>query len=129
MTWALAAKFKEECRMTTVPTPMTAISPHMSGDVIKKGYNSSLFKSDIIQWTQADSLAPCAATIGSSMSGKNPITHGTCSPTPKKRLRSMLYRRMAALCHPNQPGIDQIFTINLKRDLAKNKKTRAKEEN
>ncbi|KNF00991.1 hypothetical protein PSTG_05885 [Puccinia striiformis f. sp. tritici PST-78] len=48
MTWALAAKFKEECRMTTVPTPMTAVSPHMSGDVIKKGYNSSLFKSDII---------------------------------------------------------------------------------
>ncbi|KAA1070754.1 hypothetical protein PGT21_023275 [Puccinia graminis f. sp. tritici] len=37
------------------------------------------------------------------------------SPTPNKLLRIM-YRGMAAQCHPNQPGIDQIFTIYLKRE-------------
>ncbi|POV98652.1 hypothetical protein PSHT_13944 [Puccinia striiformis] len=37
------------------------------------------------------------------------------SPKPKELLQFM-YRGMAAQCHANQPGIDQIFTIYLKRD-------------
>ncbi|POW18616.1 hypothetical protein PSHT_05581 [Puccinia striiformis] len=36
------------------------------------------------------------------------------SPTSKELLQFM-YRGMAAQCHANQPGIDQIFTIYLKR--------------
>lgn len=38
------------------------------------------------------------------------------TPTPEELLQFM-YRGMAAQCHANQPGIDQIFTIYLKRDL------------
>ncbi|KAH9448454.1 hypothetical protein Pst134EA_027764 [Puccinia striiformis f. sp. tritici] len=37
------------------------------------------------------------------------------SPKPEELLQFM-YRGMAAQCHANQPGIDQIFTIYLKRD-------------
>ncbi|KAA1072573.1 hypothetical protein PGTUg99_020250 [Puccinia graminis f. sp. tritici] len=37
------------------------------------------------------------------------------TPTPSDLLECM-YRGMAAQCHPNQSGIDQIFTIYLKRD-------------
>lgn len=38
------------------------------------------------------------------------------TPTPKQLLIRLIYRGMAAQCHPNQPDIDQVFTVYLRRD-------------
>ncbi|KAH9447383.1 hypothetical protein MJO28_015561 [Puccinia striiformis f. sp. tritici] len=79
---ALAAKSKEDGHMVLQAGPRTALSPHMSRDVVKAGYDSSSLRSDTIvdsiwetlnkyaqQWTHADYMAPYAALIGPSRSG------------------------------------------------------------